>query len=351
MENITDNDIPRICLNMIVKNESKVILRLLNSVLPLVDSYCICDTGSTDNTVELIENFFKENNKPGRIVNEPFRDFGHNRTFALNSCVGMPNADYLLLLDADMVLSINPKLCPKNFRKSLDKDAYYLFQGSEAFFYKNVRILRNNPEYSYWGVTHEYVKTTEGTEYREIDKALLFIDDIGDGGAKSDKFERDIRLLLKGLEENPNNDRYTFYLANSYSNTHQYDKAIEYYKKRIEIGGWHQEVWFSYYSIGKCYRSMGDIPNALHYWMEGYQFYPNRIENLYQMIHYYRSTGKNILANAFYEMADYERSHDNSNDHLFLEKDIYEFKLDYEFTIFPQDKTSFILYVSNIASL
>ena len=332
MENL--ETIPQqICLNMIVKNESKVILRLLNSVLPLVDSYCICDTGSTDNTVEIIENFFKENNKPGRIVREPFRDFGYNRTFALQSCIGMPNADYLLLLDADMVLNINSKLCPKNFRKALDKDAYYVFQGSEAFFYKNVRILRNNPEYSYWGVTHEYVKTTDGTEYNEIDKALLFIDDIGDGGAKDDKFERDIRLLLKGLEENPNNDRYTFYLANSYSNTHQYDKAIEYYKKRIEIGGWQQEVWFSYYSIGKCYRSMEDMPNALHYWMEGYQYYPNRIENLYQMVHYYRSMGKNILANAFYEMADYERSHDNSNDHLFLEKDIYEFKLDYEFTI------------------
>ena len=195
MEN---NETPKICLNMIVKNESKVILRLLNSVLPLIDSYCICDTGSTDNTVELIETFFKENNKPGRIVREPFRDFGYNRTFALNSCVGMPNADYLLLLDADMVLSINPKLCPKNFRKALDKDAYYVFQGSEAFFYKNVRILRNNPEYSYWGVTHEYVKTTDGTQYHEIDKALLFIDDIGDGGAKADKFERDIRLLLKG---------------------------------------------------------------------------------------------------------------------------------------------------------
>ena len=191
MENLETTP-PQICLNMIVKNESKVILRLLNSVLPIVDSYCICDTGSTDNTVELIENFFKENNIPGKIVNEVFRDFGHNRSVALSSCVGMPNADYLLLLDADMVLTINPKLCPKNFRKGLDKDAYYVFQGSDAFFYKNVRILRNNPEYSYWGVTHEYVKTTEGTEYREIDKTLLFIDDIGDGGAKADKFERDI---------------------------------------------------------------------------------------------------------------------------------------------------------------
>ena len=333
MENLEQVSGPKICLNMIVKNESRVILRLLKSVLPLLDSYCICDTGSTDNTVELIETFFAENNISGRIVHEPFQDFGYNRTFALNSCVGMPNADYLLLLDADMVLRINPKLCPQKFRKSLVVDAYHIFQGTDAFFYKNVRILKNNPEYSYWGVTHEYVKTTDGSVYNEIDRSLLFIDDIGDGGAKADKFERDIRLLLKGLEENPNNDRYTFYLANSYSNIQQFEKAIEYYKKRIEIGGWHQEIWFSYYSIGKCYRSMGDIPNALHYWMEGYQFYPSRIENLYQMVHHYRSAGKNVLAHTFYELADYERNHDDTTDHLFLEKDIYEYKLDYEFTI------------------
>ena len=318
---------------MIVKNESKVILRLLNSVLPIVDSYCICDTGSTDNTIELIETFFKEKNINGRIVREPFKDFGYNRTFALNSCIGLPNADYLLLMDADMVLRINPKLCTKNFRKSLIRDAYFLYQGSDDFFYKNVRILKNNPEYSYWGVTHEYVKLTSESVLQDIDKEILFIIDIGDGGSKTDKFERDIRLLLKGLEEIPNNDRYTFYLANSYYSIDNYEKAIEYYKKRIEIGGWVQEVWYSYYYIGNCYSKMGDHINAVHYWMEGYQYYPNRIENLYKIIEHYRIKGKNVLSHAFYELADYQRSIDKTNDHLFLEKNIYEYKLDYEFTI------------------
>jgi tetratricopeptide (TPR) repeat protein len=324
----------KICLNMIVKNESKVILRLLNSVLPIIDSYCICDTGSTDNTIELIENYFKEKGIEGKIVREPFKDFGYNRSFALKSCNGLANADYLLLMDADMVLRINSSISKESLSKILKKgDAHYIYQGTDAFFYKNVRILKNNEEYSYWGVTHEYVKTTSNTVYKEIEKSILFIDDIGDGGSKQDKFERDIRLLLKGLEENPNNDRYTFYLANSYSNTGQQEKAIEYYKKRIEIGGWNQEVWFSYYSIGKCYKSMGDIGNALKYWMDGYQYFPKRIENLYQIINYYRIEGKNILAHAFYEIADYERKNDNTIDHLFLEKDIYEYKLDYEFSI------------------
>jgi len=76
---------PTLCLNMIVKNESKIITRLLTSVLPIIDCYCVCDTGSTDNTVELIESFFKARNIPGRVVYEPFKNFAHNRNFALKS--------------------------------------------------------------------------------------------------------------------------------------------------------------------------------------------------------------------------------------------------------------------------
>jgi tetratricopeptide (TPR) repeat protein len=319
---------------MIVKNESKIIERMMLSVLPIIDSYCICDTCSTDNTVELIEAFFEKNNIPGRVVKEPFQDFGYNRTFALNACIGLPNADYLLLMDADMKLRINPQLSIEKFKEFLTKDAYYLFQGSDTFFYKNVRILRNNPEYSYWGVTHEFVKTTEGSVYGDVERSLIFIDDIGDGGAKADKFERDVRLLLKGLEDNPGNDRYTFYLANSYRDAGQYDNAIERYRERIKLGGWYQEIWHSYYSIGKCYEYKGDMANAINAWMEAYQFYPDRVENLYKIVNYYRTANKYILAYSFYEIARQELIKNSNNDnHLFLEKEIYDFKLDYEFTI------------------
>ena len=98
-------DSPTLCLNMIVKNESKIIIRLLNSVVSLIDCYCICDTGSTDNTKELISSYFENKNIPGKIVEEPFKNFCHNRNFALTSCLGM--SDYILLMDADMVLEIN----------------------------------------------------------------------------------------------------------------------------------------------------------------------------------------------------------------------------------------------------
>ena len=326
---------PKICLNMIVKNESRIILRLLESVLPIIDGYCICDTGSTDNTIELIQNFFKDREIYGKIIEEPFRDFGYNRSIALHACqIHMSNMDYILLLDADMILTGQALTNPLKFKSSLSKDNYTLFQGNPKFYYKNTRLVRNNKGFTYWGVTHEYVNSPPNTTTGEIPIEQLFINDIGDGGAKGDKTERDIRLLKKGLEELPNNDRYTFYLANSYRDAGQNENAIETYQKRIQIGGWIEEVWFSYYSIGNCYMHIGKEEHAISAWMAAYNHYPKRIENLYKIIEYYRIRGKNRIAYEFYLMADKSRNkYKNWSDYLFLERDIYDFKIDYEFSI------------------
>ena len=325
---------PKLCLNMIVKNESNVILRLLETVVNIIDYYCICDTGSTDNTQELITAFFHKKGIQGKIIEEPFRDFGYNRTFALQACAKIPDIDYILLLDADMVLTGPALENPTEFKKRLTADAYYICQGTATFFYKNVRILKNYQGYSYWGVTHEFVQTKDGTRYEYLDKSQIFIEDIGDGGAKADKFERDIRLLKKGLEENPNNDRYTFYLANSLRDAGHTKEAIEMFQKRIDIGGWAEEVWHSYLSMGKCWKQLGEIEKAIVTWMHGYQFYPKRIENLYEIIHYYRNTGKTRLAYDFFLMADQSRKEwGASDDYLFLQKDIYDYKIDYELSI------------------
>lgn len=328
-----ETEVPKLCLNMIIKNESRIIRRLLESVVGVIDCYCICDTGSTDNTVSIVEDFFANAGIPGKIPREPFRDFGYNRSFALKQCESM-NADYILLLDADMIFRLGDGVTAADFKHGLTHDVYHMFQGTDAFYYKNARIVKNRIGASYWGVTHEYVKSPEGATYSLIEKSRAFINDIGDGGCKADKFERDIRLLKKGLEDHPNNDRYTFYLANSYRDHGDHDLAIETYKKRIELGGWFEEVWHSYYSIGKCYKTKGDMQSAIHWWMEGYQFFPRRIENLYEIITHYRQNGKNQLAYLFYNMALKQLLLNPNPDYLFLQRDVYDYKLDYEFSIF-----------------
>ena len=328
-------EIPRICLNMIVKNESKIIKRLLDSVVDTIDTYCICDTGSNDNTVEIIQTYFKQKQIPGVVIHEPFRDFGYNRTYALEACNAVL-AEYILLLDADMVFWKNPDpdFSLKKVLKETNSDAYYIFQGTDTYYYKNVRLVRNNMGFTYWGVTHEYVKNPPNTGcIYQLDKSTTFIKDIGDGGAKTDKFLRDIRLLEKGLEELPNNDRYLFYLANSYKDSNQYEKAIETYQKRINVGGWIEEIWHSYFSMGKCWKSLGNMNNAIIAWMNGYQAYPNRIENLFEIIEHYRYEGKNRLAYLFYSIADRMRNDHPEREYLFMQKDIYDYRLDYELSI------------------
>ena len=95
-----------LCLNMIVKNESRIIIRLLESVIPIIDTYVICDTGSTDDTPNIIRQYFDSKGIPGEVIHEPFKNFGYNRTFALKAAKG--KATYALLLDADMIFKIEP---------------------------------------------------------------------------------------------------------------------------------------------------------------------------------------------------------------------------------------------------
>ena len=327
---------PTLVLNMIVKNESKIITKLFDSVISIIDTYCICDTGSTDNTIDVIKTYFDNKNIKGKIITEPFQNFEYNRNIALQSCLGM--SDYILLLDADMILQIN------NFNKSTLKyfDQFAIFQGNDTFFYQNVRIVKNNGLYNYKGVTHEYISYPNDSKGCRINRNILFVLDIGNGGCKQNKFQRDIELLKEGLLTEPNNERYHFYLANSYFDTNQFDDAIIYYKKRITLNGWIQEVWMSYYKIGLSYLRMNKIELAIFNFLEGYQILPERLEGLYEIIKYYRIHSKPILANVYYELA-IKHINKNRDDYLFLQNDIYTDKLYYEYTIF-----SYYLGIKNI---
>uniref|UniRef100_A0A6C0JZN8 Glycosyltransferase 2-like domain-containing protein n=1 Tax=viral metagenome TaxID=1070528 RepID=A0A6C0JZN8_9ZZZZ len=318
-----------LCLNMIVKNESRTIQRLLDSVLPIIDTYCICDTGSTDNTMDIIREYFKDKGIPGRLLSEPFQNFSYNRNFSLQACRGL--SDYILFLDADMILDII-----KQFDKSMLKqyDFFYLLQGNDSFYYRNIRIVKNNGLYKYVGVTHEYIEFPKPSKSFSFNKKDLFIKDIGDGGAKHNKFQRDICLLKNGILEDPKNVRYHFYLANSYYHVKDYNEAIHMYKKRIELGGWKEEVWYSYYRIGICYKCMNRFPDALSYWLEGYDYYPERLEGIYEIIKHYRIIGKHKIGIKFYNLAkEILDKHLDRNQYLFLNANIYAYKIYLEYTI------------------
>jgi tetratricopeptide (TPR) repeat protein len=142
-------------------------------------------------------------------------------------------------------------------------------------------------------------------------------------------------LLTKGIEENPNNDRYHFYLANSYFDSGKDNEAaIEWYKKRIKLGGWVQEVWYSFYRIGLLYKRMDKMGDAIFHWIAAYECFPDRIENLYEIVQYYRIIGQCKSALVFYNLAKCVLDKKlNWSEYLFLQNDVYSYKLEFEYSI------------------
>jgi hypothetical protein len=181
------------------------------------------------------------------------------------------------------------------------------------------------------GVTHEYWDPMDQYATSE-NLTTLFINDIGDGGCKDDKTTRDIRLLEKGLKEEPQNrQRYTFYLAQSYKDLKRYEKAIVLYKLRIVLGGWIEEVWYSHYSIGICYEALDNKLMALTWYWLAFDNEPLRREPLIRIAKLHRSLGNNLEC---YNMAKIAQKVTFPETRLlFIETPCYDYEAELEISI------------------
>ena len=78
---------PTVTLCMIVKDEEHIIHECLDSMKPYVDRFDITDTGSTDRTKEIIQEWSEKNNIPGTVYDHPWEGFGKSRTASLRKVV------------------------------------------------------------------------------------------------------------------------------------------------------------------------------------------------------------------------------------------------------------------------
>lgn len=288
----------RLSLSMIVKNESHVILECLNSVYKMIDYWVIIDTGSTDGTQDIIRNFFAEKNIPGELIQSDWKGFGASRTEALNAVKG--KAEYAYMIDADDYVQGEFKLPPGN-----EVDSYALRLGREEFSWWRNQIFKLDSDWEYVGVLHEYahckgkeqpiIAKLEGN-YRVVARTV---------GARNvgvtpiEKYSKDAETLEKALIDEPGNIRYQFYLGQSYFDSQQWEKAITAYMKRVDMGGWNEEIYYSLYRIAiakaMLNKEWGEIMEAF---LMAYNCRPNRAEPLYHIAQIYR-TKFNMPAIAF----------------------------------------------------
>lgn len=379
MKDTTHPSETTLAVTMIVKDETRVIKRLFDTVAPWLDYWVIHDTGSTDGTQKLILDYFTEQNIPGELHHTPWKNFGYNRSEAIKSTQN--KADFTLLLDADFVLNVKDP----NFKNILGQlgGHGHLIKYEGGMDYRQNLLVKTSLNWYYKGVTHEFI-TAPDCDNRKMIRNFdaITITHRADGANRSDKFERDIRMLEDDVKDDPDNHekgRSYFYLGQSYKDLgatmkNKYDflirnvlglekklnspeeltgltevqveklqekldemkqelpeegkwneyfgKSIEAYLKRARMGGWGEEVYYSYYQVGLARMRKGEdiwgyLPDLLHAFISR----PVRLESLHHLIRSCRLSG---LSHLGYYLGRMGEKNLYPGDFLFIDKGIHE---------------------------
>jgi len=325
-----------ICLTMIVKDEAHIIQNTLQHLLKFIkfSYWIICDTGSTDNTKQIITDFFAQQSIPGELIDTPWKDFGYNRTLAFEHAY--KKADYAFVWDADDEISgdfVMPTI--------LTEDWYsFTFGDSKHFRYSRHQLFKNDKKWKYVGVLHEYPACCEfARPASHIKGNYYFIS--GRSGSRNknpNKYVNDATILDDAFHaaiqiNDPIHTRYAFYCAQSYNSANLLEKSIEWYKKVLTLTSWLQEKYASCIEIFDLYERLGTPILGLPYLVESYKYDSERIECFYRLIKYYCIAKMYDIAYGYYLMIEpsfKKYISQNLNDNkLFVKKAEYDFYLPY----------------------
>ena len=303
---------------MIVKNEADVVAETLDSVAPYISSWVIVDTGSTDGTQDVIRKHMARLGISGELHKRPWRNFGHNRTEALNLAQG--HGDYIWVIDADDIVVGTPDFT------QLSADIYRMRLGDASFTYWRPQLFRDGVRVRYEGVVHEtavwesdcVVGRLEGDYYVESRR-------LGARNQDTQKYARDRDLLLAEVERNPEDARSVFYLAQSYFDLGDFTNARKWYERRVEMEGSEEEV---YYSIVRVAESMAklDVPWLVvqDVYLQAWEFRPTRAEALYAIARRYREDQRYLPGHLFAQRA--AQIPFPEKDLLFIGADVYAWR-------------------------
>ena len=320
------------CLVMIVKDEEDTIKKCLTAVSPYISYWVIVDTGSSDNTIQVIRETMDELGIPGELHERPWVNFEVNRTESLE--LAKNKCDFRWIIDADDTFVLDdPKINPFHVL-SKDFDSYHVSYKLHSLKYFRAQIVRSDQDWVYKGVLHEYLHLDKENQKSGQIMGCHVDADISPlkrAGSVIEKYAKDAEILREALEKEPDNTRYMFYLAQSYRDSNQPEKSIEIYQKRVEAGGWPEEVYYSMYMIGRLKEALGYPPSeVIEAYSLAWEYRPERLEAVFHVMRKLREQGRWVLALTYGESA---LQRVGTRDILFVEPEIWQWRLLDEFSI------------------
>jgi glycosyltransferase involved in cell wall biosynthesis len=293
----------------IVKDEGERIEAFLDSAMAVCGVATIVDTGSTDDTIEKIEDYSIH------VHRSDWVNFGYNRSEALGLARG--SADWLLALDADMTVEIDP-----GFEPDPEVEAYMIRMGSADFEYRLPLLLRGDLPWESRGAVHEYTCLPDRPYVsRATDQVRV---SYAHDRSSVDKSRWHAQMLEADLERDPNNPRTVFYLAQTYWDLHD-ARMLSTYERRTKMVGWDEETFYAKYRYALCLPSW---PARLLALIAAWEFRPSRLEPLHDLVSELNRRSEHFTA---YRLASIEVQ--PTSDVLFVHRGVWRWGMAFERSI------------------
>jgi glycosyltransferase involved in cell wall biosynthesis len=238
----------KIILNLMIKNESKIIERCLGRALEHVDAISILDTGSTDDSINIVKKWGETNGVETYVFERPFDNFENSRNFSFEKAreVFLSKNDghtyYNFWIDFDEQLVVDPKFN----KQGIDKDLYMFntFIGNMA--YTRNELCRLDKPFKFYGPVHEFIISENPNITSGLMDGLTVKVQMDGGSWKGnipDKYKKHAAILEDYIDNKDRNSRWVFYTAQSYhdsasipdnraENEERLRRALKYYKER-----------------------------------------------------------------------------------------------------------------------
>lgn len=319
---------PTLGLCMIVRNEAHILPRCLVAARPLADFLLVVDTGSSDGTPDLVRDFLADHDLPGLVLNDPWRDFASNRSYAALRLRQVPGIDYALMLDADDLVVPEPGFDAAAWKRGLSADLYDVELRCGGVAYGRPQLWRNALPARFRGVLHEFLEAPGAVSRGSVQGFHLRALQDSARNRNPRKAADDARLLAAAADAEPESwlaARYRFYQAQCHQAAGEPEAALAAFRQRAALGFWAEELYVCHLAIGRLLEQLGAPPEeSLSAWRAAQEAVPGRGEALHAALRCCRLNG---LQDEGWALARQAAAVERPAGALFLETAVYDWGL------------------------